>query len=117
MRTVAILASHNRREFTLSCLESLYAQDSSQNRVEVVLTDDEQSSVYSEYANDVGFVDTDMMTDIGSYRHNEITVLERNFVAGTQINLNSRRLNNEPGGPLKGERHRSRHRCDRQSTP
>ena len=59
---------------------------------EDVLTNDEQSSVYSEYENDVGSVDTDMMTDIGSYRHSEITFLERNFVAGTQINLNSRRL-------------------------
>ena len=59
---------------------------------EDVLTNDEQSSVYSEYENDVGSVDTDMMTDSGSYRHSEITFLERNFVAGTQINLNSRRL-------------------------
>jgi GT2 family glycosyltransferase len=40
MRTVAILASHNRRELTLACLESFYAQDSPENRVEVVLTDD-----------------------------------------------------------------------------
>ena len=60
--------------------------------LEDVLTDDEQSSVYSEYENDVGSVDTDMMTDTGSYRHNEIIFLERNFVAGTPINLNSRRL-------------------------
>ena len=59
---------------------------------EDVLTDDEQSSLYSEYENDVGSVDTDMMTDNGSYRHNEITFLERHFVAGTPINLNSRRL-------------------------
>ena len=59
---------------------------------EDALSDDEQTSEYSEYENDVASVDTDMLTNTGSVGHSEITFLHRDFVPGTPINLNSRRL-------------------------
>ena len=51
-------------------------------------TDEEQTSEYSDYVNDAASADTDMQTNDGS----EAIFLQRAFVPGTRVNLNSRHL-------------------------